>query len=63
MLAALSVNWTYIAILIVPSVLVLVFMALTWRSRLRQQREQDERRRQKQAAQRSGQGGRRRRRK
>jgi len=62
-IAAASVNWGYIAILIVPSLLVLVFMALTWRSRLRQKREQDERRRRKQIADRSGQGGRRRRRK
>jgi len=64
--AAASVNWSYVAILVVPSLLVLVFMALTWRSRARRQHEEEEKRRLKEAARSSGpsrRGDRRRRRK
>ncbi len=35
MIAAASVNWHYLLILIVPSVFVIVFTALTWYSRSR----------------------------
>ncbi len=35
MIAAASVNWHYLLILVVPSVFVIVFTALTWYSRSR----------------------------
>jgi len=35
MIAAASVNWHYLLILIVPSLFVIVFTALTWYSRSR----------------------------
>ena len=35
MIAAASVNWHYLLVLIVPSLFVIVFTALTWYSRSR----------------------------
>lgn len=38
MLAAASVNLNYLLILLVPSLVVLLMMALTWRSRVKRRR-------------------------
>ncbi len=39
MLAAASVNLKYLAILLVPSLIALLMVALTWRARAKHQRE------------------------
>jgi len=37
MLAVAPVNWTYLLILLVPSLFVLMIMGLTWRNRMKRQ--------------------------
>jgi hypothetical protein len=49
MLAAASVNVSYLLILLVPSVIACGIVALTWRSRARRQREADDEQRRRAA--------------
>ena len=41
MIAAAQVNWNYLLILLLPSVGVIILMALTWRSRTSRRRQSE----------------------